>query len=848
MRRFFTCMLFCLFFLQTITAQETGTWIRINQAGYLPEDIKVAVLISKEEVSATAFRILDTRTGACVFSGSAEKGTMKEVPGEKWGMASAFRLDFSGLKEEGGYRIVTDIPGKGRVESPGFRIGAEVYDGTADFLLKYMRQQRCGDNPFLDTLCHQNDGYIVLHPERTGEKIDVRGGWHDATDYLQYLTTSANATFQMMFAYTQADDKTVFKDCFDATGRSGANGIPDILDEVRWGLEWLLKMNPEEKVMFNQIADDRDHVGFRLPVRDRADYGWGPDGGRPVYFITGERQGLREHINRTTGVASSAGKFASAFTLGAELFRELDPDFAEKMKAKALPAYDFAEEKPGNTQTCCVVSPYFYEEDNYVDDVELAAAVFLHLGAGKDWLAKADYWGQLEEVTPWMELGRARHYQFYPFINLGHYYIASSDTPLAEKYTEYIRRGLEHIRQRSKDCAFMNGVPFMWCSNNMVVAAVTQADLYYRLTGDSTYRVMEASLRDWLFGCNPWGTSMIVDFPKGGDYPERPHTSYLPTLGKSTPGGLIDGPQLRERLKDHSQYISLADGAQSYAPFNQGVALYHDEMWDYATNEPTMDGTASLTYYLARREAQGRKEATRLREQHARPETVRDARGGIIRINPGSREIYLTFTADERFEGGRTVLETLKKNGIKASFFLTGNCLRNPQWKELVQEIIGQGHYLGPHGDRHLLYAPWEGDTEVSLVSADSLRNDIAANMAELEHAGVDLSDIRWFMPSYEHFNTETVRVSASVGLEVVHLTPGILTRADYTTPDMPSYRSSRELLKQLYDYEKEKGLHGAVLLIHPGTEPSRTDKLYDRLDQMIRGLKRKGYIFQRLP
>ena len=163
MRRFFTCMLFCLFSLQPMTAQETGAWIRINQAGYLPEDIKVAVLISKEEASAVAFRILDMRTGTCVFSGSVEKGTMIEVPGEKWGMASAFRLDFSGLKEEGGYRIVTDIPGKGTVESPAFRIGTEVYEGTADFLLTYMRQQRCGDNPFLDTLCHQNDGYIVLH-------------------------------------------------------------------------------------------------------------------------------------------------------------------------------------------------------------------------------------------------------------------------------------------------------------------------------------------------------------------------------------------------------------------------------------------------------------------------------------------------------------------------------------------------------------------------------------------------------------------------------------------------------------------------------------------------------------
>lgn len=848
MLRSFLCTLICTITLQSLTAQETGAWIRINQAGYLPGDIKVAVFLSKEETDPLSFRILDMRDGTCVFLGSQENGLMAEVPAAKWGMGKAYRLYFSGLQQEGGYRISMDLPGKGTVESPGFRIGAEVYDGTADFLLNYMRQQRCGDNPFLDAQCHQHDGYIVLHPERSGEKIDVRGGWHDATDYLQYLTTSANATFQMMFAYTQTEDKSVFGDRFDATGRPGANGIPDILDEIRWGLEWLLKMNPEDKVMFNQIADDRDHVGFRLPVNDRADYGWGPGKGRPVYFITGERQGLAEHINRTTGVASSAGKFASAFAMGAELFKELDPEFASQMKAKALPAYVFAEEKPGNTQTCCVVSPYFYEEDNYVDDIQLAAAVFHHLGAGEEWLEKADYWGQLEEVTPWMELGRTRHYQFYPFVNLGHYYLASSDTPMAEKYTEFMRRGLEHIRQRSKDCAFMNGVPFMWCSNNMVVAAVTQADLYNRITGDETYCEMEASLRDWLFGCNPWGTSMIVDFPKGGDYPERPHTSYLPTLGKSTPGGLIDGPQLRERLKDHSQYISMADGVESYAPFNQGVALYQDEIWDYATNEPTMDGTASLSYYLARRESEGRKEALWLRENDIRPVTERDIRGGIIRINPGSREIYLTFTADERFEGGRTVLETLKKHGIRASFFLTGNCLRNPQWQELVQEIIRQGHYVGPHGDKHLLYAPWDGDIEKSLVSPDSLRNDIAANMAELARAGVDLSQVRWFMPSYEHFNTETVRVAASMGLEVLHLTPGILTRADYTTPDMSSYKSSRELIEQLIDLEKEQGLKGAIVLIHPGVEASRTDRLYNYLNLIIRKLKSRGYIFNRLP
>ncbi|HHV03289.1 MAG TPA: hypothetical protein GXX64_05170 [Bacteroidales bacterium] len=235
MLRSFLCTLICTITLQSLTAQETGAWIRINQAGYLPGDIKVAVFLSKEETDPLSFRILDMRDGTCVFLGSQENGLMAEVPAAKWGMGKAYRLYFSGLQQEGGYRISMDLPGKGTVESPGFRIGAEVYDGTADFLLNYMRQQRCGDNPFLDAQCHQHDGYIVLHPERSGEKIDVRGGWHDATDYLQYLTTSANATFQMMFAYTQTEDKSVFGDRFDATGRPGANGIPDILDEIRFG-------------------------------------------------------------------------------------------------------------------------------------------------------------------------------------------------------------------------------------------------------------------------------------------------------------------------------------------------------------------------------------------------------------------------------------------------------------------------------------------------------------------------------------------------------------------------------------------------------------------------------------
>ncbi len=82
-----------------------------------------------------------------------------------------------------------------------------------------MRQQRCGYNPYYADSCHTHDGFIVDHPARTGEIIDVTGGWHDASDYLQYVTTSANAVYQMLFAYTK--NPGVYRDHYNAAGKPG---------------------------------------------------------------------------------------------------------------------------------------------------------------------------------------------------------------------------------------------------------------------------------------------------------------------------------------------------------------------------------------------------------------------------------------------------------------------------------------------------------------------------------------------------------------------------------------------------------------------------------------------------
>ena len=590
MKRFFLAVLFLVFSTAIVQAK---TVIRVNQLGYLPNSVKVAVLLSDEQLDVKTFQIVATDTGTVVFEGVPELANASI-----WGKQTALRLRLTSVEKSGTY--VLRAAG---VESPIIRVGNDVYKGSADFILKYMRQQRCGFNPYLIAECHQHDGIIVDHPTRTGEKIDVTGGWHDASDYLQYTMTSANATYQMLFAYRA--NPVAYGDEYGADGLPGANGVPDILDEARWGLEWLAKMNPAKNEMYNQIADDRDHRdGYRLPSEDKTDYGHGKE--RPVYFVTGKPQGLGKHINRTTGVASTAAKFSSAFALGAEMFRKTDPAFAEMLTTRALDAWEFAKGDPGVCQTACLASPYFYEEDNYIDDMELAAATFAMYAGRNEFLKDAKYWGELEQVTPWMELHRARHYQFYPFVNLGHALLARSDDPaLAAQFTGYLRQGLEQLRKWAGDDPFPMGVPFIWCSNNLVTAAATQARLYREITGDEAFVELEAALIDWLFGCNPWGTSMICGLPEEGDSPMLPHSAYTFLRKETTFGGLVDGPVYRS-IYDTLLGIHLFN-PDPYANYQAGKAVYHDDIGDYSTNEPTMDGTASLSFLLSSLENEGLK-------------------------------------------------------------------------------------------------------------------------------------------------------------------------------------------------------------------------------------------------
>ncbi len=813
-----------LLFLASLVSfgSQAVSVIRVNQLGYLPNSLKVAVYLSGKSEPSDTFEVFESLSGKKVFEGRTESADALI-----WGQQVAYRLDFSTLKKEGGYYIKV-----GHTVSPSFCISPDVYKGTADYILNYMRQQRCGYNPFLNDSCHTHDGIIVDHPTKTGQRINVIGGWHDASDYLQYTTTSANAVYQLLFAYQQ--NPSAYGDQFNANGRPGANGIPDVLDEARWGLEWLMRMNPAKNEMYNQIADDRDHKGMRLPNKDTLG-GYDLGKYRPVYFVTGKSQGLGKYKNRSTGVSSTAAKFSSSFALGASIFKTIDPEFAGKMLQKSRDALDFAKSDLGNCQTACMVSPYFYEEDNWVDDMELAAATLIPLEKETDFRKEAKYWGELEPVTPWMELNRARHYQFYPFVNLGHVLLAQSDDPaIARQFAGLMKQGLDQIKKYAGNDPFRIGVPFVWCSNNFVVAAATQAKLYRKITGDNSFLEMETALTDWLLGCNPWGTSMICGLPAGGDFPEDSHSAYTRFMKVLTKGGLVDGPVYKNIYQSLlGIHLLHPDG---YAEFQNGKAVYHDDEGDYSTNEPTMDGTASLSYLLSSLETETDNKSF-----------VLDSQGAVVRMNPKEKKVYLIFSAHEFAEGGPAIVSGLKKNKAKASFFFTGAFYKNESNQSIVKQLIADGHYLGGHSDGHLLYADWT-KRDSTLVSLEQFSDDLKANYQKMAAFGITPEKAPVFLPPYEHYNSESVDWSRQIGLTVINFTPGIRSNADYTTPDMKNYRSSETILNDIKAFEKSdpNGLNGCIMLIHFGTAPERTDKFYNRLDDLLKFLKQKGYQTER--
>ena len=234
------------------------------------------------------------------------------------------------------------------------------------------------------------------------------------------------------------------------------------------------------------------------------------------------------------------------------------------------------------------------------------------------------------------------------------------------------------------------------------------------------------------------------------------------------------------------------------------------------------------------------------------PVFITDDSGIVRRVNPDEKNVYLVFTAHysendngyfENFDGVVPVLNTLKEKGVKGSFFPTGVCFVQPQYQEPIRRIVDEGHYLSAHSYAHLVLC----EKDETLVSADSLAKDFALMEAQLERFGLEKKQYYWMIPPYETCNEESRKNIEALGYRLLNPSEGPIFDLDWTTPDMPSYKTIDQMLDRLWEMEETEGLNGIILLIHAMNYPEKQDyeRPYNHLGEIIDTLKDRGYGFK---
>jgi peptidoglycan/xylan/chitin deacetylase (PgdA/CDA1 family) len=223
--------------------------------------------------------------------------------------------------------------------------------------------------------------------------------------------------------------------------------------------------------------------------------------------------------------------------------------------------------------------------------------------------------------------------------------------------------------------------------------------------------------------------------------------------------------------------------------------------------------------------------------------------GAPVRGDTSRKELALVFTGGEFGEGTPHILDALAARKIKASFFVTGDFLRQPELRPLVRRMVADGHYVGPHSDSHPLYCPWE-DRSKTLVTEAFFKADLKENTDDLR----DLGALRtkpdqsvYFIPPFEWYNADQTRWAREMRVQLFNYSPGSGSNRDYAPEGHKSFVPSRQIVDDILAYERKDphGLSGFLLLLHLGS--ARTDKVHPEIDRLLDELRQRGYAFARV-
>lgn len=432
-----------------------------------------------------------------------------------------------------------------------FKINENVFKGIADSLLQFFKVQRCGGtNPLLHEPCHLSDATKLIEGKKIIFKsLDVTGGWHDAGDYVKFLNTTAFATYMLLFSYEFDPVKFGFD--------NNKNGAPDVLEEAKVGLDWMLRCYSQNNgQLVTQVQDLRDHeVGWRLPENDSLRFD------RPAFLGIGK---------------NLIGIYSATMALGARIWRDKFqyPEFsnlclgaAEKIYSLKNTADDIDSSGSG-----------MYLDNNYAGKLSLGAIELYKTTYKKNYINDAVKYADSAGADFWWSWGNLN--------SLAHFRLAS----FFPKYIDYIEKNLIEFVSTQKKNVFGKGMNLSWGTNATLLGITLQNILYKKLTNSTRFDSVAVSQRDFILGKNPWGVCFINGF--GTNYTKNFH-HQIAYIKKKLPGGFAAGPASKDFVEKANIVFEKKD---EYFNFQSSEDYYRDDRMDYITNEPTISGNATALF------------------------------------------------------------------------------------------------------------------------------------------------------------------------------------------------------------------------------------------------------------
>lgn len=324
-------ILACSFIFNLASAQFLSPYITVDQFGYLPAADKVAVIRnpiigydeSETYAPGTTYALVNATTNEQVMTGDITPwsgGDVDESSGDQ-----AWWFDFSSYSEQGAYYVL-DIENNTR--SHEFWISTGVYNIVLKQAMRTFFYQRAGHDkfePFADAAWADGASHIgplqdkncrfFDDPNNAATERDLSGGWYDAGDYNKYTNWTANYVVEFMKAYMEKPE--IWTDDFNIP--ESGNGIPDILDEAKWGIDHLIRMQNDD--------------GSVLCIVSLAH-------ASPPSSATGQSLYGPETTSATLNTAA-------AFALSSKVYRMMgETEFADELQQRAIDAWDWAVENP----------------------------------------------------------------------------------------------------------------------------------------------------------------------------------------------------------------------------------------------------------------------------------------------------------------------------------------------------------------------------------------------------------------------------------------------------------------------------------------------------------------------